>query len=232
MPRIVDADRRRRDIARSAMRVFARRGYRLASMGEVARGCAVGRTTLYQSFPDKNALIDYCVGTALSGTVHEAQVIARQQGLTWRERLRKVLAVGMGAFQADPAQALVTLEFWLELCRSRAGSPGRKQLERLGAAAGQIQKVLSSVLWEGVGAGELPARHVRGLAFLTYSLLLSFCLQGVVNPQAPPGRFLGQMDRFVDAWASLPAPGRASEGGRRPDGTGPRRHHRSRRTAA
>jgi AcrR family transcriptional regulator len=226
MPRIVDADRRRRDIARAALRVFARKGYRLASMGDVARACAVGRTTLYQSFPNKQSMIEYAVQSALAGAVREAQAIARDPRLPWREKLREVLRVSMETFLADPAQTLVTLEFWLELCRSRPGSTGRRQVLRLSGEVGQMEKTLFAVFGEGVRARDLSSRHVRGLAFLTYSLLLSFCLQGLFNPEAPRRRSLGQMDLFIDAWASMPATARALPGG--PLFGAPRRQERPR----
>lgn len=81
MPRQVNSDDRRRDIARAVYRVVARGGLEAASMREIAReaGCTTGALTHH--FADRRALLDHAVGLAVDESMHRLMTTARSEGL-------------------------------------------------------------------------------------------------------------------------------------------------------
>ena len=60
MPRIVDHDRYREELARRAVDVFREHGYHGLSMRRIAREIGVSKGVLYHYFPSKHALFEAC----------------------------------------------------------------------------------------------------------------------------------------------------------------------------
>lgn len=81
MPRQVNSDERRRDIARAVYRVVERGGLESASMREIAReaGCTTGAITHH--FADRRALLDHAVGLAVDESMARLVAAARTDGL-------------------------------------------------------------------------------------------------------------------------------------------------------
>lgn len=81
MPRQVNSDDRRRDIARAVYRVVARGGLEAASMREIAReaGCTTGALTHH--FADRRDLLDHAVGLAVDDSMARLLAAARTDGL-------------------------------------------------------------------------------------------------------------------------------------------------------
>jgi len=47
MPRIVDHDKRKREIARSALMLFSKQGYHESSFSDIASACRLSRSNIY-----------------------------------------------------------------------------------------------------------------------------------------------------------------------------------------
>ncbi len=65
MPKIVDHDKKRRDIMKAAIRVFNSKGYDKTRISDISDEAGVSRTTIYQYFKDKEhvfeATVDYVI---------------------------------------------------------------------------------------------------------------------------------------------------------------------------
>ena len=57
MPKIVDKDQRKAEIARMAMEVFARTGFEKATIQEIAEEGGIGKGTIYQYFATKEEIL-------------------------------------------------------------------------------------------------------------------------------------------------------------------------------
>lgn len=64
MAKKVDHDRRRREIAARALRLFSRVGFNDVSFNMIAGDCGVSRTTLYQYFGSKREILDAAILSA------------------------------------------------------------------------------------------------------------------------------------------------------------------------
>jgi AcrR family transcriptional regulator len=59
MPRIVDKEKKTRDIARAALRVFGRLGYHQTRMGDIAAEAGIGKGTVYEYFKNKQEILQF-----------------------------------------------------------------------------------------------------------------------------------------------------------------------------
>ena len=65
MPKIVDHDARRAELAQASYRLLCERGYDGASMRQVAKAAGVSTGTLYHYFPDKSSILIHAFTTML-----------------------------------------------------------------------------------------------------------------------------------------------------------------------
>lgn len=77
VPKIVDKEKRRGEIARSAMELFARKGFETSSVREITQAAGMAKGSLYDYFSDKNDLL---------------LEIARIIFSSWKERMAKRMA--------------------------------------------------------------------------------------------------------------------------------------------
>jgi AcrR family transcriptional regulator len=105
MPELSAAAARRHHIVTAAMSVFSRYGYTRTTMNDIAKAAGLTRPTLYQSFPDKEAVFRAVIdemATQLFATIQEG--LAKYQGLA--EKLRFACeswgAAGFALVQANP----------------------------------------------------------------------------------------------------------------------------------
>jgi AcrR family transcriptional regulator len=61
MPKKIDHDERKERIVQTALKVFAREGYRNANLSLIASECGISRPTIYQYFHDKDQIYYYAV---------------------------------------------------------------------------------------------------------------------------------------------------------------------------
>jgi AcrR family transcriptional regulator len=66
MPKIVDHEQKRRDIMKSAIRMFNEKGFEKTRISDIADDAKISRTTIYQYFRDKESLfegtVEYVIG--------------------------------------------------------------------------------------------------------------------------------------------------------------------------
>ena len=61
MPKKIDHEERKEKILQTALRVFAREGYRDSNLSLIATECGISRPTIYQYFKDKEQIYYYAV---------------------------------------------------------------------------------------------------------------------------------------------------------------------------
>ena len=59
MPKKIDHEERKEKILQTALKVFAREGYRDSNLSLIAIECGVSRPTIYQYFKDKEEIYYY-----------------------------------------------------------------------------------------------------------------------------------------------------------------------------
>jgi len=116
MPRIVDHDRRKREIARSALMLFSKQGYHESSFSDIASACRLSRSNIYNYFKNKDEIFHYAVVELLNSITQNIELIAHQDSLTLAQKLQRIYQLFTNAF-GDGKNASIILDLSLRLKR-------------------------------------------------------------------------------------------------------------------
>jgi AcrR family transcriptional regulator len=188
MPRIVDHDRRREEIARLAVRVIQQEGAESATVRRIARvgGFSIGVLTHY--FRDKDELVGFAFEwlARQSFADLDAAVADARPGLT---RLRTALE-----FMVPATAAPSFIRVWLSLWGGAMHNPALARIHR--AYYARWRRYLRRYLAEAVARGEITAP--RSLHDATD--LLTAAVDGYwIGATFEPGRFPPRRRRVLVA---------------------------------
>ena len=99
-PKIVDKEKRKKEIVLATLEVFSEKGYEATSMSQIAKLAGIGKGTIYEYFESKEELILNAVKAWTEGV--EAEVGKQIEGIDDPvKRLRKYAHSSMAAFVSD-----------------------------------------------------------------------------------------------------------------------------------
>jgi AcrR family transcriptional regulator len=180
MPKLVDLDRKKAEIAHKALYAFAFEGYHKTSLGAIARMCGIGRTTIYEYFRDKDEIFSYTLNHSFDLLQPDFRQILEQPGLSSLERIAAILRAILTLFYQDKRALLVLVEHSLRILRENREAAGRLR-DRMR----WLQDLLESLLREGMEAGQIRPLQARGQAQALTMLAQSSILQFAMNPEEP-----------------------------------------------
>ena len=171
-------------------RLMAEAGFDAVSLADIASTAGVGRTSVYNHFPDKESLL-------IGFIEHETASFLRD--------LRAALDV-----VDDPQEKLrVYVREQINLKRSYHLAPGpdlrsvvsRPTLNRLREHVAQVEDVLRSILAEGIASGRLPQQDLEAVV-----PLINSCLAARTVPDNGPERerAIGATEAFVMRAVGIP----------------------------
>ncbi len=135
----------RRQILETASELFLAQGYSTTLLGDIAAAIGIGRTTLYDYFPDKESILVELVEESIPQLVAD-MIAAVPQTLSCRERLGELVHRNL-AFIADETN-LGTL-IMREVPKLSPDAQKRVQ-----AAHTQLEDEIGKICREGVASGE------------------------------------------------------------------------------
>ena len=194
MPRVVDHEQRRREIAYGVLVVVAQGGIAAVSLRSVAKAAGVSMGRVQHYFASKDELVQHAcrVVAQVAGEAFEAGA-----GQPVRERLSQLLTLGFPGSE----QARVGTSVWYSFVTSAATDPQLAQLVDEGWAG--MRAELTALLTQARAAGELspavPADlrpTVLALAALQDGLVLRLML-GAITPQEAHAVVELELDRLV-----------------------------------
>jgi AcrR family transcriptional regulator len=192
LPKIVDLDQKKAEIAHKALYAFAFEGYHKTSLGAIARMCGIGRTTIYEYFRDKDEIFTYTLNHSFDLLQPDFRQILQQQGLTSLERIAAILRAILTLFYEDKRALLVLVEHSLRLLRENREVAGRLRDRIKG-----LQDLLESILREGMEAGQLRRLDARGQAQALTMLAEASILQFSMNPEIPLEEVAAGVDNLL-----------------------------------
>jgi AcrR family transcriptional regulator len=172
--RSIASEERRRELLTAAVRVFARRGYHSARVGDIAAEAGVAHGLLYHYFPSKEDLLATIFRDTWRALL-EALREVEESGQPAAEQLRLVTAIVLRTWRRDPDLVRVLVR---EVAR---GPQLQHEVEEIGHALAAIERVVAS----GQERGELRHDlHPRLAAAILYGALEEI-LTGWVLGQLP-----------------------------------------------
>ena len=146
-PKIVDKEKRRKEIINATLEVFSERGYEATSMSQIAKLAGIGKGTIYEYFESKEEIILNAIKTWAEGM--EGEVGKQLDGIDDPvERLRKFAHSSMEAFMSDKRIMRLFLAMLEIMLDSEKPYP---QLIR--ETMQGVTKAIADILHEGVSRG-------------------------------------------------------------------------------
>jgi len=174
--RSIAQEERRRLILKAAVRVFARKGYHTARVGDIAEEAGVSHGLLYHYFHSKEEVLETVFRETWCDLL-EAMRETERSGGSAAEQLRQVCAILLRSWRRDPDLVRV-------LVREVARSP---QLPGRVAEIGQAFRAIERIVARGQEAGELRADVDPRLASWILYGAIEEILTGWVLGQLPDG---------------------------------------------
>ncbi|HEV8249340.1 MAG TPA: TetR family transcriptional regulator [Gaiellaceae bacterium] len=168
------ADARRGKIREAAVRVFARKGFHAARVGDIAAEAGVAHGLMYHYYESKDALLESVFRETWAAMLELIREI-EESGEPAREQLRRVAAVVLRTWRRDPDLVRV-------LVREVTRTPQiQRQAEEVGLAFEAIERIVRYGQERGEFRTDLDAR----LAALVLYGALEEILTGWVIGQLP-----------------------------------------------
>jgi AcrR family transcriptional regulator len=194
VPKVVDRERRRGDLARAAARVVARIGLEGVTIQAVAAeaGCSAGSIAHY--FRTKDDLLVHAlraVSQPLIQLLHEAS-----DGLQSLEALRGLARRSLPLDAASERDWRVRLAFWTRA----SGPPEEVQLARqhLGEWRALWEAAIRAVQANGAARSDFDAREAScGIV----SLIIGTAVQLLVRPRSANGEVAGAVESYLRSFA-------------------------------
>jgi AcrR family transcriptional regulator len=187
MPKVVDSDERRAELAGAAARLIARQGLGAATMREVAAEAGWTTGVVMHYFPDKRQLLLHTFRASLEGRRARRAERADDPATALRQTLE-------GALPLDEERRrhwMVTMAF----CAQASGDP------QLGAAQGEAyQEFRRHVAGLVRAAGLASGRAAEPLAERLIAAADGVAVQALFDPAGwPPSRQRRSLDELLDA---------------------------------
>ena len=189
MPRVVDFEQKKVEIAHKALYAFAFEGFHKTSLNAIARMCGIGRTTIYEYFRDKDEIFTYALHHSFDLMKLDFQGILDTPGLSSLERLAAVIRAILDVLYEDRRILFLLLEHAMRILRENREPAGRFR-ER----ADEIQSLFARLLAEGIESGEIRPVPVERLS-LTLGLLVE---AAIIQISIEPGTALEEVLSGID----------------------------------
>jgi AcrR family transcriptional regulator len=165
----------RRDILEAAALHFRAQGYNETSLGDISSHVGIGRTTLYEYFADKEAILIALVHQELPGLMGDL-VSGLPSGMPARERLGELIVRGL-EFVSDDGNLGAMLMRELPSISQEAQREVRRAHEGLAEAIIEVCRA-------GVASGEFRDLDPERVGRLVYGLMMSSSSDLIRSPGA------------------------------------------------
>jgi AcrR family transcriptional regulator len=180
MPRVVDFEQKKGEIAHKALYAFAFEGFHKTSLNAIARMCGIGRTTIYEYFHNKDEIFTYALDHSFDLMKLDFQSVLNTSGLGSLERLAAIIRVILMVFYEDRRILFLLLEHTMRILRENRELAGRFRERAL-----EIQSLFAGLLAEGMERGEVRPVPVDRLALTLGMLVEAAILQISIGPGTP-----------------------------------------------
>ncbi len=176
MPKIIDRDKVRREIADKALAVFIGKGYHRARLSDIASRCQLSRTNLYQYFKSKDELFRYVLHLQLDEIGADYSNILIRTDLTNLEKIKALITFVFREYYQKKEILLMLIDFWLRMTLE-----GKDMLSELNKRTLRLQQVLKELLDKGVRKEEIIPINTKRMSMMLFSVIKAFLVQAALS---------------------------------------------------
>jgi AcrR family transcriptional regulator len=175
MPKIIDYDAKRREIASKAASVLARDGILEANLGKIADRCGMGRTTLYQYFRNIGELVDFTLAETFARLDAEAEALLNDSSEKAVDRLIRLMQYLERAAVLEKDRMVLVLDFLLHPQREVPGVAFDVQ-KHVRVLRGGLERMLE----QAIASGEIAEVDAKSMAFTLFAFIEASTVHGAL----------------------------------------------------
>jgi len=197
MPKIIDYDARRREIAAKAASVLARDGILEANLGKVADSCGLGRTTLYQYFRNIGELVEFTLAETFARLDGEAELLWADRSMDAVDRLLRFMRFLDEVAIRDKDRMILVLDFLLHPHREQKDISFDVQ-EHVRILRGELEAILA----EAVASGKLREMDTKSMAFTLFAFIEAATVHGALYDNISLENTIRDINLLIDGLRS------------------------------
>ncbi len=122
MPKIVDKEAKKKEIVQASLGVFAKKGFKDTIMSDIAKSAGIGKGTIYEYFPNKQAI--FFETFVLMDSDLQAEIDNGLSSSPDPEKKLKAFIKGYCRFYENlPEAMLIYIDFWIETIKTQTKIP-------------------------------------------------------------------------------------------------------------
>ena len=193
MPKIIDVEKKREEIMKEAIDVFAEKGYYNTTLSDIAERCGMGRTTLYQYFKNKDEIYCYTIDYITGAIENDYKSILKQPDLTVIEKIKLVAAKSIMEYDKEKAMMIVISDLLVRHRKENNELPNK-----LTDKISFLKDIFNHMIEEGMENEEIRPVNAQSMAFTLSSLVESFAIKAPLDRNIPIEDHLKSINVLVD----------------------------------
>jgi AcrR family transcriptional regulator len=193
MPKIIDVEKKREEIMKEAIDVFAEKGYYNTTLSDIAERCGMGRTTLYQYFKNKDEIYCYTIDYITGAIENDYKSILKQPDLTVIEKIKLVAAKAIMEYDKEKAMMIVISDLLVRHRKENNELPNK-----LTDKISFLKDIFNHMIEEGMENEEIRPVNAQSMAFTLSSLVESFAIKAPLDRNIPIEDHLKSINVLVD----------------------------------
>ncbi|MCP4703890.1 MAG: TetR/AcrR family transcriptional regulator [candidate division Zixibacteria bacterium] len=176
-PKVVDKQKKREKILRSALKVFSDRGIADFKMIDIANTAGIGKGTIYEYFSGKEDIITGCFNIFMHD-FGDILVSGLSEMLNPKEKIQKFFKLSFQYFSENQEAMSVLFDFWAAGIPRKHGKPIIPGIEKEYA---EFQLFVSVILEDGIKQGLLRPHDTQTTALMILATLDGLMFQAVLG---------------------------------------------------
>lgn len=176
MPKIIDHEKRKKQILKKALSLFAHQGYKNTSLSQLADSCEISRPTLYLYFRDKDEIFQYALKNFTDDMYRKYKRISARSEKSSVDMIIKIYVDIVDKCGANPDFLVSLVDFVLQ-----EDKRGKGFADLVRRRTVRLEYLLSRLLSQAVKDGELVDVNIRDTVDHIFRLVQAWIFQIVFS---------------------------------------------------
>ena len=193
MPKIVDVQKKKQEIYRSATQVFLDKGYNNTTLLDIAKLCKMGRSTIYQYFKNKEEIFYEVSISFFSELVSNLDSIMLEESMSSTEKIKKMLSVFIFDSKADSQRFFQLAKVLMFLKENNSVFENKFKFFYL-----SVQDMFFQVVESGIYNNEIKQCDAESMSIAIFGLAQSIILHTYVDTSRDNQKYFESICLMID----------------------------------
>lgn len=181
MPKIIKKDEVKLKIAKSAFKVFSKKGYEDTRIKDIATQCQISRTSIYQYFNNKDEILFYNLHLHLNDIYYIYRNILRDRRLDDLAKIQGIIEKIFNQYYNKEKVLELYATYWMKEKMKTTGG-----ISDLQQRTEKLKEVFAGLLKRGIKNNTIREVDVESMANILFLIVRGFIMQSSVYRNVTP----------------------------------------------